>query len=240
VPDELTAFGYSTQVIVSTIHRAKGLEFPRVVLVDPRGHVDEKSGSAEEAEETRVLYVALTRASRDLFYMESPNTYGMRSTQDKDDRWFRRRGWTTPDVELRGNDSDMTNPPGTFIVSGLDAGAVQEYVREQVRQGDPVTLAIARSFNEGTPRAFYAIRHQERVIGLTSEQFGAALFRILRLNRRWTVNWPKTIEKLRVEGIESVAGTSSQSQQLGLGVSGMWLRVRVSGLGSLVYDGKAA
>jgi superfamily I DNA/RNA helicase len=46
----------------ATLHRAKGLEFDRVVVVGPK----EALGDAEEtAQERRLLYVALTRAKRE-------------------------------------------------------------------------------------------------------------------------------------------------------------------------------
>ena len=38
-----------------------------------------------------------------------------------------------------------------------------------------------------------------------------------------------------VEAIDTVAGTEAASKRTGLGCSGMWLRVRVSGLGFLRF-----
>ena len=56
VPDEFSE-SPAADVVVSTIHRAKGLEFERVFLVAPS---PPGSDPNEIAEETRLLYVALT------------------------------------------------------------------------------------------------------------------------------------------------------------------------------------
>jgi hypothetical protein len=50
---------------VSTIHRAKGLEFDTVILTEPASLRDHD----DLAEETRILYVALTRARDEVFVM---------------------------------------------------------------------------------------------------------------------------------------------------------------------------
>ena len=47
-------------IVVSTIHRSKGLEFDDVLLLEPRG------GGIKDPEEVRVLYVAATRARKTL------------------------------------------------------------------------------------------------------------------------------------------------------------------------------
>ena len=59
VPDELTR-PVENGVVVSTVHRAKGLEFEKVLMVDPREPGEDELEAAEEA---RVLYVGLTRPS---------------------------------------------------------------------------------------------------------------------------------------------------------------------------------
>ena len=72
VPDELTPL-LDSKIVVSTIHRAKGLEFSRVVLVDP-GQLTEDD--LEMPEEVRLLYVALTRSRNELWRMTSPGDLG--------------------------------------------------------------------------------------------------------------------------------------------------------------------
>ena len=70
-------------VVVSTIHRAKGLEFDRVLLTNPR---DRDAG--DPGEENRILYVALSRARREIFHVDRPDTAGL-SRDPATRRWVR-------------------------------------------------------------------------------------------------------------------------------------------------------
>jgi len=60
------------RLVVSTVHRAKGLEFDAVIVpeavdgVYPSSHAVKSGDPAQIAEEARVLYVAMTRARRRL------------------------------------------------------------------------------------------------------------------------------------------------------------------------------
>lgn len=61
-------------VFVSTIHRAKGLEWPNVVVVD-FGRGSRVESDEERAEGTRVRYVGLTRSSRNLVLLLHPEAH---------------------------------------------------------------------------------------------------------------------------------------------------------------------
>lgn len=229
VPDELTK-PLPADVVVSTVHRAKGLEFHRVVFVDPNGDAED---DIEEAEEVRVIYVALTRPTHELYHMPSPDTRGMKSRGNVDDRWVQRgyRHWQIRAIEVRGGDVDRTSPPGTFVFEA-GAGDLQRYLCAAVKPGDPVELHLQKS----NDRAFYVVEHDGRSIGVTSEGFGGILFGILKINRGWQVNWPVRIEGLHVESLDTVAGSEAASRSAGLGTAGVWLRPRVFGLGSLIFE----
>jgi superfamily I DNA/RNA helicase len=232
LPDELTAHA-TAQLIVSTIHRAKGLEFSRVIIVDP-GFENDPEDLAEEA---RILFVAFTRPSEELFYMKAPNSRGVYCPHNGEDRWVRRRTqWMTNDVEVKGDDSDSTHPAGSLFVHDVQPGTVQEYIRKTVKTGDSVTLWMAKESQNGQPRVSYAIEHEGQVVGVTSDYFGGSLFRTLKISPTWRVNWPLRIDDLHVEAIDSVAGSPVQSHRSGLGVSGLWLRVRVAGFGDLIFE----
>ena len=70
-------------------------------------------------------------------------------------------------------------------------------------------------------------------MGLTSEGFGRLLGRVLGPQPAF---WPQRIEGLHAELVDTVAGDASAGQAHGLGSCGLWLRVRVFGLGVLRFD----
>lgn len=233
VPDELTEQP-AGNLIVSTIHRSKGLEFDRVIIVEPEERDDDDLD--EIAEETRVLYVALTRPKRELLHMCAPGTRGIYLNKSVD-RWVRRyKSWQMVAVEIQGADTHSADPAGGFLLENCHAGETQSYIRDYVKPGDPIMLTRLKVSVSGTPRIFYTIEHNGRAVGITSERFGQSLFRVLKINDGWKVNWPIRIEDIYVETIDTVAGTSAAGQRCGLGASGIWLRVRTSGLGSLVFE----
>ena len=82
--------------------------------------------------------------------------------------------------------------------------------------------------------AHYAIDHDGYGVGLTSEGFGRLLGRALGPRSR--AFWPQRIEGLHAELVDTVAGDASVGQAHGLGSCGLWLRVRVFGLGVLRFD----
>ena len=233
VPDELT-WTPPTWLVVSTIHRAKGLEFDRVMILSD-GTADDSIDDVELAEETRVLYVALTRARSELIRAKPPRTWGF-VNDTRGNRWFRegRQRWQVHDVELRGDDVHWMDPAGGFLIRGNDPRDLQTYIGERVRPGDPLSLARRNGSTSVGARVFYEIRHEGTPVGVTAEGFSASLFSILRAHR-YKVVWPEEILNTRVDSVDTVAGTEAAGVRAGLGPSAMWLRVRASGLGYLSY-----
>lgn len=223
----------SAFVTISSVHRAKGLEFDRVIVVadELRERFEDDITSAEEA---RVLFVALTRAKRELYRLNQIGHKGLRHVETSE-RWIRRFDWRVADVEVRGEDIHAADPVGGFVLSSVDSSEAQRYIRDVVRPGDPVTLTRVATSVAGAPRVFYSVLHNGEVVGVTSEQFMSRLFGILKISHTWHVRWPALIEDLRVEAVDTVAGTSGASRRCHLGAAGLWLRVRVGGLGRLVF-----
>lgn len=232
IPDELN-LNSSCQLTVSTIHRAKGLEFDRVIIVDP--HIDLNKGNIELSEETRLLYVALTRPRRDLFKMAPPDTRNMMRL-GYDERWARRvNNWCLLSVEIKGQDIHSRDPAGGYPLGSGNPVEIQEYLRQEVKIGDPVLLNRVSNSSAGHPRAFYAVEHNHRPIGITSERFADILHSIIKVNKGWKVQWPSAILETRVEAIDTVAGTVVSGHNAGLNGTGLWLRARVAGLGRIKW-----
>ena len=88
--------------VVSTIHRAKGLEFDNVVLVNPS---DLLTGTATD-EDASVAYVAITRGRDQLMAARCASPDFLR-VDKRSGRWFvgGYERWMTRGFELRGADS---------------------------------------------------------------------------------------------------------------------------------------
>ena len=234
LPDELTA-PPSARLIVSSIHRAKGLEFDRVIIAEPG------SGSAgavdAAAEEARLLYVALTRARYDLFRMPAPDTRLVRRVDAAGGRWGRYgwKAWMRPGLELRGGDVEIETPAG-FGWSETDPVAIQDRLRSTVLPGDEVMLEPA-DVEDGDPDrgTSYRIVHREGLIGRTSAGFGRALAAYLGRSRSID-RAPRSILGAHVENIEAVRGGRASGSVIGAGDYGVWLAPRLGGLTRFEYD----
>ena len=225
VPDDLHWI-VDSDVVISTVHRAKGLEFDNVIVIDPKTWHDEYA----KDEETRILYVALTRARRSMRLLDPVGPRRMRCKDQPSERWvwFGPRNWQRFGMEVRASDIEFRFPP-----SGSAYGPgprVQAYLRDHVGPGDSVEL---HRFEIDTPdgrRTRYRVHHSGTPIGETTERFGGDLFRVLRVNNGWSVNFPGRLEGLVVESLDTCVGPPADAERAGLGRAGFWLRPRVTGL----------
>jgi hypothetical protein len=199
--------------ILSTIHRSKGLEYDRTVVLAP----DTRTGE-QQPEEARVLFVALTRSRDATLVLDRPEMPGRLALRA--DRWalltWRKSGLLR--VELRSGDVDTFAPPG----GDEQAAPTQRYLRDRVRPGDPVDLARAEDADER-----FEILHDGRVIGRTSVELSAGLRRFGSL--------PLAIEDVRVDCLRSAAGDPARTTNLGIGSAGFWLAPELVGFGRPVW-----
>ena len=228
VPEELVRTEES-KVVVSSVHRAKGLEWDVVFVCGLDASGDDAFESA------RLAYVAMTRAREDLFETASPETRGLKMNDQPDGRWVRSDFGTkrATQIELLTSDVEWMVPCGLGFVEA-DAGAVQEYLSTEVQPGDAVDLVLVGSYEGGRPRAIYRIDHRGRPIGETSTPFSEALR--FNIKRQGGGPFPAHIAGARVHAVESVAGSTAAGMRAGLGISGIWLRPRLSGLGDLNWE----
>lgn len=247
--DELNQVS-TDNIVLSTVHRAKGLQFAHVMVADPEGFEQSMEAEATE-EEARVLYVALTRARRVLERLNDPRQCYL--SKDEKGR-YRGYSWRNPKfplvnlIEFSGSDIYREGPAGSFGATS-DVLLTQQYI-QYVQPGDKVKLkhCILRTDND-VMQHFYVVRHliddgsHSVPIGITSEQAYFALRTALwppQAFGRYRIKWPDEILGLRVETIETVAGQTATSRKYGLGEAGLWLRVRVSGLGHLRFAAESA
>jgi len=220
LPPEIAASEGSGQY-VSTIHRAKGLEFDTVVLARYQAREDEDVAAA-----TRLAYVAITRARVRLCRMDGPTHWALRIDR-RSGRWYvgGKSPWQTYRLELRGDDLDRSVPPGE------DRESVQEHLRRRVQQGDPLDLVLDHMRSTLTV-PIWKVLHRGVEIGATSEHFGRELAARVgppSTRRPPTLAWPALLGA-RVESIATVVGEPQRSEPGPVGRYGMWLSVRAVGL----------
>ncbi len=242
LPDELTET-QSSSLVVSTVHRAKGLEFDRVLVVEPRVLKEppatrKKKYDYDPAAEARLLYVAMTRARDDLYVLDAPSSWLLRKDR-RIDRWYLggRSGWARNGIEVTGADVSHERPPGTGS-PGRDAAEVWRYLRSVVTPGAEARLVLPHSIPVAADQSPpYVVEVAGRPVGEVSERFRAGLHRLLRRSAHQSVErWPALITGLRVDTVESVAGNPAVTEAAGLGTHGVWIAPRLCGLGRFHWD----
>ncbi|MEU5826308.1 UvrD-helicase domain-containing protein [Micromonospora tulbaghiae] len=224
-------------VTVSSLHRAKGLEFDRVFLLDSDTRNDEAP-----LEQARLTYMAMTRSREDLFRLTAlPDRAPVyRRKSGESGRWGlarfggSRRPWLGMAVE--GHDIDHEFPAGVRGFSD-DPGAVQRYLAEAVRSGDEVRMTVLARDVDDCPAPLYGVEHQGRLIAVVSRAFREAMGRHLGGRRAGDRRaWPATITDCHVEAVEVAAGSTAEGARAGLGDHGVWLAPRISGLSRFHYE----
>lgn len=242
LPDELTA-SPRPRILVSSFHRAKGLEFDRVVVVDPGPlpePTDPRTRDSEALDEARMLYVAMTRSHEELWRHELPRArpIGLDKTVGRWARYGRQR-WERHGMEITGQDVDHDHPAGTRLFEA-DPAALQTYLAQEVTSGDEVLLTRLWTQNpiDGHSPP-YLIEHAGRPIGVTSTHFARTLYRHLTVNRGHTPhNHPAHIRGVHIDTVETVTGSTASGELAGLGRHGVWLAPRLFGLGRFHWEKK--
>ncbi|MQY04603.1 ATP-dependent helicase [Actinomadura macrotermitis] len=244
MPDELTA-PPASDLVVSSVHRAKGLEFDRVLVVDP-GPL--RPDADDPGEESRMLYVALTRPRHELMHLATPKTMPMFLKRTPDNlRWgryhVRSRGMRLG-LEFLAGDVNREQPAGAHLLLpdlSFDRSAeeIQRYLLDIVRPGDEVVLVQAEEQSvhlNHAPR--YLVMHNGSVpIGITSEQFAKDLYAYQRWSQKHVPeSWPRRIVGVHVDAIETTAGSQAASAEAGLGERGVWVVPRLVGLSRFDYS----
>jgi hypothetical protein len=232
-PDEL-ADPDGARVVVSTVHRAKGLEFDRVIVLAPPSAAELRQQFKTELDlpsEARALYVALTRARQDLYFTDRPELPIIRRVAGGENgrRYIGgRKPYSRYGIIGEPGDVCADNPPG----HGTDAVATQTYLLHHVAPGHEVVLSRRHDLPLGEWESPpYALLHNGREIGEVSKRFRQELFQVQKVNRTWTPWWPDEIHGLRVDTLESVAGSPAAGANTGLGDRGVWIAPRITGIG---------
>lgn len=232
-PDE-AADPETSRIVVSTVHRAKGLEFDRVIVLTPPTIAELHKQYKDELDlpaEARALYVAMTRVRQDLYHAPSPELPILKRAGGRKNSRRYVGGWRSYDrfgIVTEPGDVCRANPPG----HETDAAATQAYLLEQVGPGQEVVLRKRHDLPTGECQSPpYALVHNGREIGEASERFREELFEVQKVNRTWDPWWPDEIHDLRVDTLETVTGSTAAGTNAGLGDRGVWIAPRITGIG---------
>ncbi|MDT0435875.1 MULTISPECIES: UvrD-helicase domain-containing protein [Streptomyces] len=232
-PDE-AADPETARVVVSTVHRAKGLEFDRVIVLAPPTLAELHRRHREMLDlpaEARALYVAMTRVRHDLYHAPPPELPHFRRTGHGHGGRRFLGSWRSYDrfgIVASAGDVSRDDPPA----HEGDAVATQTYLAERVRPGHPVVLRRRHDVPMGLEQSPpYVLSHEGRDIGEASRRFREDLFQVQKVNRTWDPWWPDEIHELRIDTLETVAGSTASGANAGLGDRGVWITPRITGIG---------
>lgn len=216
-----------SSVIVSTIHRAKGLEFDSVFIVEPTWLPE------DEDSWTRVRrdYVALSRARDHIFTCRLPKPKTMIKADDrlwgrfKEEAWSRKkRGATwTKSFEFQYGDVETAFPASTRQV---DASSIQRTLQSLDQVGMRVYAELDEAESTSDSPSYLLVTQDQQPLGRTSAAFGQAFQKTFG----WLKNRPTVIDGLSLVSVETVAGDYRESEKAGLGSCGFWLVPRITGL----------
>ncbi|MFE5921010.1 UvrD-helicase domain-containing protein [Streptomyces sp. NPDC056468] len=224
----------TARIVVSTVHRAKGLEFDRVIVLTPPTVAELHKRYQDELDlpaEARALYVAMTRARHDLYHVARPELPLFRRAGHRSGGRRYVGSWRSYDrygIVAEAGDVCRDNPPG----HETDPVATQKYLPTHVCPGQEVVLRRRHALPMGEAQSPpYALLHDGREIGEASQHFREALFQVQKVNRTWVPWWPDEIHDLRIDTLETVTGSTAAGANAGLGERGVWIVPRITGIG---------
>lgn len=210
-------------VIVSTIHRAKGLEFDRVFLLY-RGY---EALEQDAWESIRQRYVALSRARNDVSVIDLGADYSWFRTVYGRRRQYKKSKANKPYVKaIEVTSADVTTDRP---FSGRLSAAEVQMRLQQLTPGTPLTGFHDPALSgEGEP-VFVLQTPDGDDIGATTRELGVELQACFGF---WFDDgWDnETLVGASVVAVETAAGETARGEQAGLGTSGLWLVPRISGL----------
>lgn len=211
------------RVIVSTVHRAKGLEFDRVFFVHPNG----PAADMTEWPVIRQRYVALSRARDEVAVIDVPGQwtwFESRDNRQRERKKSKQGKKYTFAIEFGPRDVRDTSP----VPNDVERQRAMQVELNKARPGELVTGVYDSLSPDGVP-IFVLRTASSAELGLTSDRFGISLD--YEFGYRFQDGWDGvTIEGLRLVSVETAACDPHLTDAAGLGPSGFWLVPRVLGL----------
>lgn len=230
-----------TNLVVSTIHRAKGREYDEVILLD--NDLNTKHWSSV-ADEVRNYYVAMTRPKEKLYLSHLDNEYQRlvrsRWVYTGYNRSKKKRFLSSIEVGLE-RDIELISFVDTNLHGSEEAVLLnQEYICNHVYPGDHVVLVKSNDIHFGPAK--YNIFHNGRCIGSMSSLFSDDLFQSLKevenfYSRENPDYYPKKLNEVYIDNVCSYVVPA-----IGLNVpeifrkTMIWNGVYLTGLGRISWE----
>ncbi len=229
VPLTLTSGDDDTKIIVSTIHRAKGLEFDNVFIADwlDRPNADDPWAPI------RLEYVALTRARDTVVMVTTPRRHSAvsecRWLPDRLQERMGPRGKSRARALEIGYGGTYTARP--VAIDNASAAQVQA-VLDELTPGTAVEAKLDRERSD-EQRPVYALTVSGRPVGHTTDEFGEDFSATFKVRPG---QWPVALTDMVLVSVETVAGDPNIAGESGAGPGGFWLVPRVAGLARPLWD----
>lgn len=216
IPKELDLALQTSNVVVSTIHRAKGKEYDNVLWVI----------EGDEAKEPNVVYVAVSRPKTGLYISEVKKPLYVKSLPSSrliESRWSRRRSAKNPHCSaiVLGLEGDV-DPFSVLSKERAAAIERQEYIEKYVQPGDSVEIGLL----DGRYRVF----HGGREIAWLSERVVNDLWNGMQVTNR-SRNYPKELRGCYIRAVTTLVNRGfNESVPEPFALSCFWLGIEVGGL----------
>jgi len=212
---------------VSTIHKAKGSEFDKVILIES----DIKS-SSDSAEEARIRYVALTRPKKQFIVMKKNTKYFKRTMSGRVIETGLHNIYKTSNKYCKcitiGLIDDIDS--NSFVLGDFDSAIdLQEYIIHNIKLYDK--LSAKRSASTG----LYDIYHNGHCIGVLSKIMNDEINRGVEATD-YKYNLPDNLENFYVSGITTEILKKSNADIPGeYKKSKICFGIRITGLAKLNF-----
>lgn len=236
-----------SNIVVSTIHRAKGREYDKVVLLeDSFERLLNKSNESNRDEETKIFYVAITRPKTEINVTKFNRKAYLKPVIGGEKRWI--ETGKNPYKKFKyisgfevGVEKDINNI--SFIDLGIfkNEKAVldnQDYIRTQVSRGDEVVLRRV-DFSDRLQDSLYYIYHNDRILGSMSKNFTWGLVNALKQvnGSKYIKKLPLEIQKSYVDEIITCISKDMDTEVLSIyKKTHIWNGISLVGFGRLIWN----
>lgn len=221
----------NANLVVSTIHKSKGREFDKVIILD-EGILER---SEDISEEVKIYYVALTRSKKRIKRISFTKELYANKNRNNENRWVSTYYYHKEskikvfEIEVgREGDIDISS----FIsksIFGNDEEILknQQYIRENIRRNDKIQLRLNRDDK------LYYIYHLGNKIGRMTGEFTNSIHKIHYMRFGDYTYMPDEINDIYVDEICSYIG---DDRYFNLGSNyerkRIWLGISVIGFGT--------